>query len=230
MITKFPSTLDTPEQELLTSAASQLDDQGFLEYCAAVHFLMIWPDIFREIHGELTVISHCTNPDDPPDIIAHFEQGDVPIEVTDINPGHIHQNNKLHRQIGGGEGRNEIPISKRPKNADEAKAIMYTPGHPDAWENVTDRTATRADALLGQAKKKFSNPKLLGLTPGILLFTGDIYGDKFDRPLIEAGFQAIHQTIPASRLWTLAMCYRWNSSGGYYSAFLHPTFGFQQRP
>ncbi len=230
MINKIPTSIATPESELLTTAARQLDDQGFLEYCAAIHFFTIWPDIFDDVHGKLNAISQCTNPDDPPDIVAHFERGDILMEVTDIDPGHIHQNNKLHRQMGGNAGRNKIPISKRPKNADEAMAIMYTPGHPDAWENLTDRTVARADALLGQAKKKFTNPRILALTPGILLFTGNICGDQFDRPLIEAGFQAIHQTIPASRPWILAMCHRWNSSGGYYSAFLHPSLGFQQRP
>jgi len=228
MITRNPVTFRSANDQP-AKLAGTLDDKGFAEYVAAVHFTTIWHDILGEAHGELKALSHCTNPDDPPDIIAHFDQRDLNIEVTNVDPAHVHQCDRLHRKVGRNAGRSEIPLSKAPRDAEEARAIMYIPGHPDAWENVTDRIATRADLFFAQANKKLTNPRMLDIDPGILPFTGDIYGDQFERPLIETALKAIHETIPASRTWILATAFKWNPSS-YYSAMLHPSLGYHQRP
>ena len=69
----------------------QLDRKGSAELRDVFQFLCAWRDHFRARHGELYAISHLSNPDDPPDAIAHFTNTEISIEVTTIDPAHILQ-------------------------------------------------------------------------------------------------------------------------------------------
>jgi len=201
-----------------------LDGKGSKELLEAFNFLTVWPEYLRSRYGELNSLTHLSNPDDPPDVIAHFSKCSVNIEITSIEPPHIMQSERLHNQLGGG-ARSEMPLSRIPANTQDAKEIMYIPGNQKAWELVADRCDVRYKMIVERGRRKFSNPKIKTLSSGILLFHGETFGDKFEHQAIEKAFKALQQ-IPVCRGWIIALIHRWNSLA-YYTAIHSDDVGFR---
>lgn len=223
---KFHVTFCTPEDQFWRESCMTLQTKGAHELRDAFQFLALWPEHFYARLGELRGLSHLSNPEDPPDVVAHFTSGDINIEITTIEADHVLQSDSQHRKRGGG-ARTEIPLSNHPTSAREAAEIMYTPGHPKAWENVSDRRDTRFVILVKRANEKFQNHRIQNLAPGILLFTGSLFGDDSERSLLKSAFQALSE-LPESHGWTLGFVFRWNSLS-FFTALHDEESGFKFR-
>lgn len=193
----------------------------------AFQFLLIWKDYFQSKHGELKALSHLSNPDDPPDVIAEFEEREVAIEVTSIDPPHIHQSDALHRKVGRVSGRTEVPLSIKPANRQEALDIMYNPGH-SPWEKVSDRNQVWQEVIHDRVAKKIGNPGVREIAEGIILLPGKIEGSFGEDLAVKEAFAAIRTAIPESAAWTFAVCNQWNDYH-YFSAIDSPEDGFKIR-
>ena len=72
------------------------------ELMDAFAILDIWQSLFHSSHGQLQSLVHCSNPDDPPDVIAQFARGDLGIEHTIIEPSHrVHGTKLIQHQFPG---------------------------------------------------------------------------------------------------------------------------------
>lgn len=182
----------------------------------AFQFLRIWRERFDIEYGVLEGISHLSNPDDPPDVIAHFSVRDVSIEITTIDPSHILQSDALHRKMGNQSGRSEIPLSCKPKNRQEAIEMMYCPGSA-AWENVSDRNQVWLNSIIERVSGKLTNSRIRKIQPGIILLPGRLDGSIGEEEVIKQAFSDIRAAIPDSAAWTLATCHQWNEIS-YFSA------------
>lgn len=158
-----------------SEACMTLPEKECHELRDAFQFLRIWREHFEIEYGVLEGISHLSNPDDPPDVIAHFSVQDVPIEITTIDPAHILQSDALHRKMGNQRGRSEIPLTYRPKNQQEALDMMYCPGSA-AWENVFDRNQVWFNSIIERVAGKLSNLRVRQIPPGIILLPGRMDG------------------------------------------------------
>lgn len=191
----------------------------------AFQFLLIWQDYFKSSHGDLKALSHLSNPDDPPDVIAHFTNRDVAIEITTIDPPHIRQSDDLHDKVGKGSGRTEIPLTIKPGSRQEALDMMYIPGH-SPWEKVADRNQVWFNSISERVAKKLSSPGFRGISPGIILLPGKIDGSFGEDRAVEQAFASIRASIPQAKGWTLAICHQWNDLH-YFSAIDAPESGFE---
>lgn len=212
----FTVTFDTSHDELWDEARMSLKGTKEVhEMRDAFYFLTAWKAYLQSLYGELYSITHLSNPDDPPDVIAHFTKVDLNIEITSLEPNHIHQSEPLV-DLHSNKFRTSIPISYIPRNRSEAEEIILTPGHPNAWENVADRAAVRYETVVCRIKAKLENPRLLKLMPGVILLTGSLMGDPFEEQALKEAFQEIRKT-PQSEGWTLATIYQWNHCSYYFT-------------
>ncbi|MEJ6580096.1 MAG: hypothetical protein QNL68_09880 [Akkermansiaceae bacterium] len=221
MIQKFPASFSTPSMDFWKDACMTLKSKEAQELKEAFQFLGIWGEHFESIHGELQAISHLSNPDDPPDVIAHFTGGDLSIEVTSIEPPHIHQSDALDKQAGQGRGRSGIPISIKPTSKEEAMDFMYLPGGGPC-EDVGDRNQVWGDSIIKRASKKLDSSTMKQVVPGVILLTGGIEGSFGEKDAITHAFSAIRQTYPEGAKWCFATCYQWNSIQ-FYSTLSAPS-------
>jgi hypothetical protein len=166
-----------------------------------------------------------SNPDDPPDVIAHFENRDVAIEITTIDPPHIRQSDDLHNKVGQGSCCTEISLSIKPGNRQEAFAMMYVPGY-SSRENVADRNRVWFNSISERVAKKLSSPGLREISPGIILLPGKIDGSFGEDRAIEQAFTASRASIHEAQGWTLAAVHQWNHLH-YFSAIDAPGYGFK---
>lgn len=225
MIRQFPVTFSTSFMEFGKNACIKLPAKECRELSDAFQFLLIWQHYFQSNHGELNSLSHLSNPDDPPDVIAHFADRSVAIEITTIDPSHMRQSDDLHDKVGQGSGRTEIPLSVKPRNRQEALDMMYVPGL-SPWENVDDRNQVWFNSIYERVAKKMSIPRFREISPGIILMPGQIEGSYGEDRAVELAFNAIRTTISESEGWTLAICNMWNHLH-YFSAIDAPESGFQ---
>jgi hypothetical protein len=225
MIRRFPASFSTPSAQFWSEACMMLDTKGCHELRDAFQFLFIWKEHFESKFGELQGISHLSNPDDPPDVIAHFSHGDVAIEITTIDPPHILQSDALHRKMGNERGRSEIPLSYKPKDRQEALEMMYCPGE-SSWENVSDGNKVWFDSITERVATKLSNSGVRHIQTGVILLPGRMNGSFGEVETVHRAFSAIRTAIPESEAWTLAICHQWNDLS-YFSAVDFPGSGIE---
>jgi hypothetical protein len=225
MKTHFPVTFANSTDDLWTLAGKRLGRTEYYELRYAFQLLTLWRDEFRGRWGELKEISHLSNPDDPPDVIAHFANASVNIEVTSIDPEHICQYSKL----GGTELRDvvsaELPLSHKPANKSEALEIMSCPGHSMAWARTEDECRVRREVIHERVQKKLQKATIQAIEPGILLLTGDVFGDRFEHNAIKEIFAKI-AAMPDLQAWLIAIVHCWNSVD-FYTAIQCPKRGFK---
>jgi hypothetical protein len=191
----------------------------------AFQFILIWKDSFHSKYGDLVALSHLSNPDDPPDVIAHFRNRDISIEVTTIDPPHIRQCDDLHNKVGEGSGRAVMPLTINPGSRQEALEMMYVPGSSPR-ENVPDRNQVWFDLISERVAKKIGNARVKEISSGILLLPGDIDGSLGEDIAVKEAFASIRRSIPESAGWTLAVCSQWNNVH-HFSAIDSPETGFE---
>jgi hypothetical protein len=226
MIEKFPATFSTPFGEFWKNACMTLEKaKESHELRDAFQFLLAWRGYFASMHGNLTALSHRSNPDDPPDVMAHFQNRDVAIEITTIDPSHIRQSDNLHAEVGKGLGRFTIPLSKRPASRHEALNMMYGPGTPPS-EYIADRNRVWFDSICSRVDRKLNGSFLQKFPSGILLLPGQINGSYGEDVAVQQAFQTIRASNPGAHEWTLAVFYQWNDLQ-YFSAIDAPGLGFQ---
>lgn len=225
MIRQFPVTFSTSFMEFGKNACITLPAKKCRELLDTFQFLLIWQDYFQSNHGELKALSHLSNPDDPPDVIAHFADRSVAIEITTIDPSHMRQSDDLHDKVGQGSGRTEIPLSIKPRNRQEALDMMYVPGL-SPWEDVDDRNQVWFNSIYERVAKKLSSPRIRAISPGIILMPGQIEGSYGEAHAVAQAFAAIRASMPAYNGWTIAICHQWNHLH-YFSAIDAPGLGFE---
>ncbi|MCW1913077.1 hypothetical protein OJ996_05810 [Luteolibacter sp. GHJ8] len=229
MIVRIDWNCHTSVQGVINEARTALDEKGWLESVQVVQFLSIWNDHFQSRFGPLNGTSHLSNPDDPPDAVGHFGSNDIPIEVCSITPGHVKQSDALHRKEGGNRGRYDIPISQKPRNADEAKNWMYGPAGADIYEAVEDANNTVYDSIIGAAKRKFGKASIARLQSGVLLLPGDrLFGSFGEEEVVRAALGSIRKEIPDAKDWIIAVHHQWNG-WECFSAIDAPSSGFALR-
>jgi hypothetical protein len=225
MIREFAVSFEASSDKFWSDLCSALEDKGCHELWSAFRFLTAWRKHYRKVYGELEALSHLSNPDDPPDVVAHFTKEKVAIEITGIDPTHIRQSDALHGSIGHGCGRREIPLSRRPESKSEANEMMYSPGG-NCWESVVDRNQVWFDSIVQAVEKKMTKLAILRTAPGIILLTGKIDGDLGETRAIEQAFAEVRSKIPEAEKWTLATLSLWTQSSCF-SAIDVPGVGFR---
>lgn len=227
MIRRFDWGFDSDIAVPIKEAGKTMDRKGLSEAVQVIRFLSIWKDHFQSRFGSLKGTSHLSNPDDPPDALAHFERGEFPIEVCSITPPHVKQSDALHRKEGGNRGRYDIPISKKPRNAEEAKNWMYGPAGADIFESVPDAIETVHRSIVDAAKKKFGMASIARLQTGLLLLPGDrLFGYCGEEEAVRAALGAIRRELPTANDWTIAVHHQWNDRECF-SAIDAPSSGFE---
>jgi hypothetical protein len=227
VIRRFNWDASSQIEALIEQAREEMGQKEWFEAINVFQFLSIWRGHFESKWGPLRGTSHLTNPDDPPDAVAHFQGNEIPIEVCSITPAHVKQSDDLHRKIGGNQGRYDIPISQKPRNAVEAKDWMYGPGGADIWEPVADSMETVHQSITAAAKRKFGMESIMKLRPGVLLLPGDrLFGSFGEEEAVKAAFKAVRNEVPAAKDWMLAVHHQWNASECF-SALDDPLVGFR---
>ena len=225
MKTPFSVTFATSTDNLWKLAGKRLGHTEYYELRDGFQLLTLWCDEFRDRWGELKEISHLSNPDDPPDVIAHFANASVNIEVTSIDPEHICQYSKL----SGTELRDvvsaELPLSYKPANKSEALEFMRRPGHSMAWARMEDECRVRREVIRERVQKKLQKATIQAIEPGILLLTGGVFGDRFEHNAIKEIFASIAAT-PDLQGWLIAIVHCWNPVD-FYTAIQCPKKGFK---
>lgn len=211
MIRKFSASFSTPSDQVWDEARAQLNGKPkeIHEVRDAFQFLLIWQDYLRYSYGELSTILHHSNPDDPPDVVAHFENGDLSIEITDIQPPHIHQSEDLDNKVGQGRARFEVPLSNPPSSREEAINSMYLPGGGPP-EEVGERNKVWFKSILERVTSKLTSPTMEEVPPGIILLTGSLYGSLGEEEAVRQAFTEVRRSVPEAANWTLATCHQWN--------------------
>jgi hypothetical protein len=227
MIQRFDTNLATPQNEFCRQICAVLEGKCAQELLEAFRFLVIWRNHFESTLGELHAISHLSNPDDPPDVIAHFATTDIPIEITSIEPPHVHQSDDLHGKVGNGGGRSEIPVSMKPANMQQALDWMYLPGG-GPWENVDDRNKTREESIFSRLSSKLGKSFTSSVSPGVILLTGSIDGSFGEEHAVREAFSCIRRQHSEAKDWSLAICHQWNDIH-YFSALDSSQAGFEIR-
>jgi hypothetical protein len=225
MIRTLPVSFDAADKDLWSTLCGIFDSKGCHELWSAFRFLTIWSRHYREVYGELEALSHLSNPDDPPDVIARFVKETVAIEITGIDPAHIRQSDALHNSISHGCGRREIPLSRPPVSKSEAIEMMYGPGR-DCWESAVDRNKVWFTSIVQAVEKKIAKLSALRTAPGIVLLTGKTDGDLGEARAIEQAFATVRSKIPQAKKWTLATLSLWSQSPCF-SAIDVPGLGFR---
>lgn len=199
-----------------------------LELRDAFDFLHIWQDYLRPLYGELHSVTHFSNPDDPPDVIAHFERGELNIELTSLEPDHIHQSEQLKGQFAE-TGHMLLPISTPPRSRADAVNMMSPFGHPQAWENVSDRCDARKEIIMSRVLAKLQNAGVQALAPGVILLTGDLMGNSHEELALRSAFEEL-STHPQATGWEIGIVHQWNCCS-YYSVLYskHSRFQTQKR-
>ena len=225
MKTTFPVTFANSTDDLWKLAGERLGGTEYCELRDAFQLLTLWRDEFRGRWGELKEISHLSNPADPPDVIAHFANASVNIEVTSIDPEHICQYSKLSGTELRDVAAAMLPLSHKPASKNEALKIMRHPGHPKAWTRTEDKCGARREVIRERVQKKFQKATIQAIEPGILLLTGDVFGARFEHNAIEEIFAEI-AAMPNSQAWLIAIVHCWNSVD-FYTAIQCPKRGFK---
>jgi hypothetical protein len=225
MIRRFPATYSTVPDEFWHLSCRTLPPKDCHELWEAFQFLLASWDYFAPVHGDLQALSLRSNPDDPPDVTAHFLKCDVAIEITGIDPPHIRQSDDLHAKVGKGLGRFEIPLSRKPGSRHEALSMMYGAGTPPS-EYTADRNQVWFDSICSRVKTKLTDSFVQKLPRGILLLTGKINGSYGEDTAVKQAFTSIRASIPAAQPWTLAVFWQWNPLQ-YFYAIDSPELGFK---
>jgi hypothetical protein len=225
VIHKFDWGFDADIAVLINDAHAAMGEKEWKEAVQVIEFLSIWKDHFQSKFGPLKGTSHLSNPDDPPDALAHFETSTIPIEVCSITPPHVKQSDALHKNEGKNRGRFDIPISKAPRNAAEARDWMYGLAGADIWEPVSDATETVHCSIVEAAERKFGKASIARLQPGLLLLPGDrLFGSLGQEEAIRAALATIRREVPVASEWTIGVHHQWNGQHCF-SAIDDPSSG-----
>lgn len=221
----LPATFNTSRETIWEEARRRLSGKKEMEELRdAFDFLLIWQDYLRPLYGGLQSVTHLSNPDDPPDVIAYFERGELNIELTSLETDHIHQSEPLKEQFSA-TGHTVLPISYKPSSRAEAETIMATPGHHQAWENVSDRCSTRKEIIIARVLAKLQNSGVQALATGVILLTGDLMGDPNEELALSSAFEEL-STHPQAAGWEIGTVHQWNCCS-YYSVLYSKHSGFQ---
>ncbi|MBX3740381.1 MAG: hypothetical protein KF712_05280 [Akkermansiaceae bacterium] len=211
MIQRFDINIGADSRVTNQEIFSKLGRKGYQEFQKAQEFLDLWKIFFHHNYGNLLGISHLSNPDDPPDIIAHFEKGEIPIEITSITPRHIFQSDAMHGKSGRNIARQDIPVSKKPKDAQEAREWMY--GQGGNWESLNDSNRVWHDEIISSVTRKLSNPSNLKQENGILLLvTNRLFGHFNEEEMVKIAMKTSLDRLPEEHNWMIAIHNQWNSS------------------
>jgi hypothetical protein len=214
---RFPVNFSTPLDELIQLARAEITSpKGRQELLMAFDYLLLWQDRFREKYGELVSVSHLSNPDDPPDVIAHFEGAELAIELTTGDPSHLPQSDALYNRIGNNRARTQVPFTINPGNAEEAEDMMFIPGYAP-WEPVADRNTERARLIIERARAKFELPGVQKFSEAIVLLNSGEFGAQFDATGVFQGIQHVKSELSSHTGWMIGYISR-NNDWDYFTA------------
>ena len=223
----FQATCSTPREVIWNGAIRTLSGTKEIhELRDAFDFLLIWREYLESVYEDLHTVTHLSNPDDPPDVIAHFQKSDLNIELTSLEPDHIHQSEPLKKQFSK-TGHTVLPISYKHTSRAEAETIMAAPGHPHAWEDVSARCAVRKETVISRVTSKLENPRVQALNPGVILLTGDLIGDPNEELALLNAFEEL-AAHPQFNGWQFGTVHQWNDSS-FYSTLYSTREGFRVR-
>jgi hypothetical protein len=223
ILASFDTTRESFWDKVLTCVPGKKEIEEFRD---AFDFLKIWRESLQSEFGKLHSVTHLSNPDDPPDVIAHFEKGDLNIEITSLEPFHIHQCEPLKGQFAQ-RGLTLLPISSPPRSRAEAEQMMDPFGHPQAWENVSDRCDSRKETIISRVMAKLENRGVRALKQGLILLTGDLMGDLNEELAIRNAFEEL-SAHPLAAGWDIGTVHQWSHSS-FYSALYSSRDGFRIR-
>lgn len=217
----FDTTRESFWDKALTCVPGKKEIEEFRD---AFDFLQIWREDLHSEYGALHSVTHLSNPDDPPDVIAHFERGELNIEITSLEPFHIHQSEPLKGQFAQ-TGLTLLPISSPPRSRAEAEQMMAPFGHPQTWENVSDRCHARKETIISRVIAKLENSGVQALKQGLILLTGDLMGDPNEEKALRSAFEEL-SAHPLAAGWDIGTVHQWNDSS-FYSTLYQKGSGFQ---
>lgn len=181
-------------------------DKEAKELWAAFDVIQIWKSYFEAKYGPLQALTHYSNPDDPPDVMAHFAYGDLSIEHTFVEPAHLMKANAIHSKEGGGDARAQVPVSATYlKTKSEFQSAMY--GRHTTWEPTADAYQIRGGLLESaiQSKVKKYPPG------GLMVLEADFVTHECDLQALQSIFKLVSAfPVPGLDRWTLVFRQRSN--------------------
>lgn len=151
---------DLTAEAFARSLSEEEIKRGALEAYCCLDAIRIWDDRFRPEFGELTILTHRYDGDDPPDVTAVFERGQVDMEHTCVEPWHRRKADALFRPKKDEDDgprqesmRRVIPASEKLKST---KAILeasnlHTQG---MWTDVLPEALANHDLVAAAIKEK----------------------------------------------------------------------------
>lgn len=167
--------------------------------------LRCWKDRFEGRFGFLSECIHHSNPDDPPDLTFVFENGQIEVEHTRLEPSHIGWANALHRRVCPDKCITVPSISYRPKNQRDLLSTMLSPG--SSWTNEDAEMSEWFLFLENLILKKFKDRAggVLVIQNGLTFLEAEI---RFLAEAIHARLSSIHGLIQD---WTVLLHTQRNS-------------------
>lgn len=228
MKTKFDVTFNTTIADLECMGRHSLSNikKELPELVESFDVLKTWEAEFEHRFGSLHQLIHHSNPDDPPDVVAHFEQGILGIEHTEIEPTHVKQGEAVHRKERGSKGHCEMPLSgSGTYTSNDIKEIMWGRADPRGWEEVGVHFQTRCDLITSAIQKKICKYPVGGL----LVMKGSLGGwpNEFEDELnvIDHAF-GVATSMPGISKWIVAVHKRW-SAQKVFSVIWIPGLGYK---
>jgi hypothetical protein len=173
MKTKFDVTFDTTMEELRCMGWNSLSNtrKELPELVDSFDVLKIWQTDFDDYLrlGSLNQLIHHSNPDDPPDVVASFEQGSLAIEHTEIEPSHVKQGEAINRRERGLKGHCAMPLSGTYTSTD-IKEIMWGWADRRGWEEVSAHFEARYKLITSAIETKLCKHP----SGGLLVMKGNL--------------------------------------------------------
>jgi hypothetical protein len=105
--------------------------------------------------------------------------------------------------------------------------MMAPFGHPQAWENVSDRCDSRKETIISRVMAKLENQGVRALKEGLILLTGDLMGEPNEELALRNAFEEL-SAHPLAAGWDIGTAHQWNDSS-FYSTLYSSRDGFRIR-
>jgi hypothetical protein len=149
-----------------------LEKRSRLEVVECWDMIQIWQTWVKEKFGQITMVRHRSQPDDPPDLELVFPQQIVGMEHTRLQPKHLGQAAALMRKSG--QGGFIPPIGSPPKTLDELQDIIAGVKH--TWSNTIDDWRAVFDLLaitLREKMRGIPNGGIIGVVHDLVVSATD---------------------------------------------------------
>jgi hypothetical protein len=155
-VLSFAASYQTPLPEM-AKLLTGLDDKGWNEVIRTLDAIQVWREWFAARYGELKVLRHRSNPDDPPDLDLIFENGQIGLEHTALMPYPLGHAKAIAKEVNPAGGRSLPSLSRQWTRKELEDLALGMPGSAP-WANVDDEHNAAFAALISTLRRKLHEP------------------------------------------------------------------------